>query len=138
MGSTWKKRPAGGDFDERIIGLRIDSARVDAGLEVKELCDLMEWNKSEYTRKVTNAETALWPGEASRLRRLLKKPTGWPYLDEALGRIIDAHPRDTNEEIARLNAHIDELRAQLDAAAEALRAAAPKATPRPKKTGKTP
>lgn len=130
--SSWKKRPVGGDFDERVIGLRIDVARGVAGLEVKQLCDLMGWNKSEYTRKVVNAQTALWPGEASKLKKILKKPTGWPYIDEAVGLLIDAHPRNTSEEIARLNALIDELRAQIAAAAEKLREV-PLPPPPPKK-----
>jgi hypothetical protein len=93
-----RKRPPGGFYDERAIGLRVDQARVNARLEVKQLCDLMGWHKSEYTRKITKPATPLWPGEASKLKVIFRKPTGWPYIDETLGLIIDAQIKTKGDE----------------------------------------
>ena len=83
------KRPKGGVYDDKKVGKRIDDRRIELGIEVKDVCEDLDWDKGEYSRK-TRGLTPLYLGECSRLFVLLKGWTGFPFVDQAQGAVLDA------------------------------------------------
>lgn len=94
------------------VGGRVDQLRRERELEVKQLCDEMNWDKSEYSRKHRGL-TTLTDIDVVKLRRILRAPTGWPYVSLEEGMLIDA-TKGRGAEMVRHMADIlrllDELR----------------------------
>jgi transcriptional regulator with XRE-family HTH domain len=86
---TRRKAPPGERFSKKTIGQRIDALRADRKIEAKELYGFMNWDKSEYSRKIRGL-TTVKPGEAEKIAEYLRAPKGWPYVSAEEGQIIEA------------------------------------------------
>jgi hypothetical protein len=76
-------------YDEERIGKVIDDRRIELGLEVKDVCAQMDWDKAEYSRK-TRGQTPVWAAEYSKLHAILKGWTGFPFVPRRDGELLDA------------------------------------------------
>jgi hypothetical protein len=93
----------------KTVGQRMDQLRRDRDLEAKQLYGDLGWDKGQYSRKY-RGHTPLDDEDVVKLRRLLRAPTGWPYVSVEEGLLIDA----TKGRAAEMLRHLPEILKLLD------------------------
>lgn len=84
-----KKGTGSGRYDERLIAARVEARRRVRRVEVKQICAELGMEKWDWSRKVRNDRSSFSIAELSRIAELLEGPTGWPFVDEQIGELLD-------------------------------------------------
>ena len=82
-------RGSGGRYDEREIAARVDKRRKARGVEIKALCAELGIEKWDWSRKIRLDRSAFTIAELGKLADILEAPTGWPFIAEEVGMILD-------------------------------------------------
>ena len=89
MSGRRKKTVSTGRYDERLIAARVDARRRAMNVEVKQMCAELGIEKWDWSRKIRGDRSSFSISELSKIADLLQAPTGWPFVDEQIGQILE-------------------------------------------------
>lgn len=87
-GVTAPKTTRRNRYPAKEIASRIEAARIDAGMSVKEASDLIGLEATSWYKKAQGV-TPFKVIEAGIFAEHIKAPTGWPFVDPTVGLLLD-------------------------------------------------
>jgi hypothetical protein len=86
-----KKNLSGGPYDVVQIARKIELRRRALGIPAKRLADAIGVYESGWSKKVNSRGSTFSVQEISIIAQELGAETGWPFIDDALAAMLDAH-----------------------------------------------